>query len=159
MHPPGGGFAGKSIRTVEGHARDGQLSVLQRAFVDHFSFQCGYCTPGFLNEGQVLLERLAKSRVPRADLDRTIRDALDGHLCRCTGYIKYHEAVRDVDAPIRRVPGLGSHQLERSHAPIMGVTSSGCGDERTSSRPRDGSARLVTILPKPCFNEIKRSRS
>jgi aerobic-type carbon monoxide dehydrogenase small subunit (CoxS/CutS family) len=44
----------------------------------------------------VLLERLAKTRVPRAELDRTILDALDGHLCRCTGYIKYHEAVRDV---------------------------------------------------------------
>jgi aerobic-type carbon monoxide dehydrogenase small subunit (CoxS/CutS family) len=60
------------------------------------SFQCGYCTPGFLNEGQVLLERLAKTRVPRADIEKTIAQTLDGHLCRCTGYIKYHEAVRDV---------------------------------------------------------------
>ena len=52
--------------------------------------------PGFLNEGQVLLERLAKKPVTRADLEKTIAEALDGHLCRCTGYIKYHEAVRDV---------------------------------------------------------------
>jgi aerobic-type carbon monoxide dehydrogenase small subunit (CoxS/CutS family) len=89
-------FDGKIIRTVEGHASDGELSVLQKAFIQHFAFQCGYCTGGFLNEGQVLLERLAKAPVKRADLESTIAEALDGHICRCTGYIKYHEAVRDV---------------------------------------------------------------
>jgi aerobic-type carbon monoxide dehydrogenase small subunit (CoxS/CutS family) len=89
-------FDGKTIRTVEGLARDGELSVLQKAFIRHFAFQCGYCTAGFLNEGQVLLERLAKAPVKRADLENTIAEALDGHICRCTGYIKYHEAVRDV---------------------------------------------------------------
>ncbi len=89
-------FDGKAIRTVEGHAKDGQLSALQKAFVDHFAFQCGYCTAGFLNEGQVLLERLSKAPVARDQLEQTIADALDGHLCRCTGYVKYHEAVRDV---------------------------------------------------------------
>jgi aerobic-type carbon monoxide dehydrogenase small subunit (CoxS/CutS family) len=89
-------FNGKSIRTVEGHARNGELSELQKAFIAHFAFQCGYCTAGFLNEGQVLLERLAKAPVPRAELEKTVADALDGHLCRCTGYVKYHEAVRDV---------------------------------------------------------------
>jgi aerobic-type carbon monoxide dehydrogenase small subunit (CoxS/CutS family) len=89
-------FNGKKIRTVEGHAKNGELSTLQKAFIAHFAFQCGYCTAGFLNEGQVLLERLAISPVPREDLEQTITDALDGHICRCTGYIKYHEAVRDV---------------------------------------------------------------
>ena len=89
-------FDGKTIRTVEGLARDGELSVLQKAFIRHFAFQCGYCTAGFLNEGQVLLERLAKAPVKRADLENIIAEALDGHICRCTGYIKYHEAVRDV---------------------------------------------------------------
>ena len=93
---PAVSFAGKRIRTIEGHARNGELSALQKAFVEHFAFQCGYCTPGFVNEGQVLLERLARSPIPRADLDRTILEALDGHLCRCTGYVKYHEAVRAV---------------------------------------------------------------
>ena len=53
-------FDGKTIRTVEGHAKNGELSVLQKAFIQHFAFQCGYCTAGFLNEGQVLLERLAQ---------------------------------------------------------------------------------------------------
>ena len=93
---PAASFDGKSIRTVEGHAKNGELSVLQKAFIAHFAFQCGYCTAGFLNESQVLLERLEKKRVPRPELERTIAEALDGHLCRCTGYIKYHEAVRDV---------------------------------------------------------------
>jgi aerobic-type carbon monoxide dehydrogenase small subunit (CoxS/CutS family) len=93
---PAVNFAGKSVRTVEGHAKGGELTPLQKRFIEHFAFQCGYCTPGFLNEGQVLLERLANKKVARADLEKTIAEALDGHLCRCTGYVKYHEAVRDV---------------------------------------------------------------
>jgi aerobic-type carbon monoxide dehydrogenase small subunit (CoxS/CutS family) len=93
---PAVNFAGKSIRTVEGHAKGGELTPLQKRFIEHFAFQCGYCTPGFLNEGQVLLERLANKKVARVDLEKTIAEALDGHLCRCTGYVKYHEAVRDV---------------------------------------------------------------
>ncbi len=93
---PAVSFDGMAIRTVEGHAKNGELSALQKAFIYHFAFQCGYCTAGFLNESQVLLERLAKKPVTRADLEKTIAEALDGHLCRCTGYIKYHEAVRDV---------------------------------------------------------------
>ena len=65
-------FNGKSIRTVEGHARNGELSALQKAFIEHFAFQCGYCTAGFLNEAQVLLERLAKTPAPRDELETTI---------------------------------------------------------------------------------------
>ena len=93
---PAASFDGKSIRTVEGHAKDGELTPLQKAFINNFAFQCGYCTAGFLNEGQVLLERLTKAPIARADLEKTIAEALDGHLCRCTGYIKYHQAVRNV---------------------------------------------------------------
>jgi aerobic-type carbon monoxide dehydrogenase small subunit (CoxS/CutS family) len=93
---PAASFHGKAIRTVEGHANKGELSILQKAFIKHFAFQCGYCTAGFLNEGQVLLERLAMKPIARADIERTIADALNGHLCRCTGYVKYHEAVREV---------------------------------------------------------------
>jgi hypothetical protein len=51
---PAANFNGKAIRTVESHAKNGELSVLQKAFIEHFAFQCGYCcTPGFLNEGQI----------------------------------------------------------------------------------------------------------
>ena len=70
-------FDGKTIRTVEGHAKDGELSALQKAFIEHFAFQCGYCTAGFLNEGQVLLERLAQdagdARRAREDHRRSAR--------------------------------------------------------------------------------------
>ncbi len=90
---PAASFHGKTIRTVEGHAKNGELSPLQKAFIEHFAFQCGYCTAGFLNEAQVLLERLAKTPAPRAGLEDLIAPALDGHLCRCTGYVKYQEAV------------------------------------------------------------------
>jgi aerobic-type carbon monoxide dehydrogenase small subunit (CoxS/CutS family) len=93
---PAAAFDGQSIRTVEGHAREGMLTPLQAAFIRHFAFQCGYCTPGFLNEGQVLLERLEKAPIPRTEVERVVAEALDGHLCRCSGYVKYHEAVRDV---------------------------------------------------------------
>ncbi len=93
---PAVNFDGTAIRTVEGHAKDGALTALQTAFVEHFAFQCGYCTPGFLNEGQVLLERLEKNKIPSAELGAVIAEALDGHLCRCTGYVNYHAAVRAV---------------------------------------------------------------
>jgi aerobic-type carbon monoxide dehydrogenase small subunit (CoxS/CutS family) len=93
---PAVNFDGMKIRTVEGHARDGALTELQKAFIAHYSFQCGYCTAGFLNEGQVLLERLQSNPIPRERLEETILEALDGHLCRCTGYVRYHQAVRDV---------------------------------------------------------------
>ncbi len=93
---PAVNFNGKTIRTVEGHAKGDALTPLQKAFIAHFAFQCGYCTAGFLNEGQVLLERLEKAPVSRDALEATIAQALDGHLCRCTGYVKYHEAVRAV---------------------------------------------------------------
>ena len=95
-------FAGKNLRTVEAHAeRDAhgnpaRLSPVQQAFIEHFAFQCGYCTSGFVNGATVLLERLQREPVARQDLERTIMDALDRHVCRCTGYVRYYEAVRDV---------------------------------------------------------------
>ena len=69
---PAASFNGKTIRTVEGHAKDGKLSPLQKAFIEHFAFQCGYCTAGFLNESQVLLERLAKTRRRARSLRRRL---------------------------------------------------------------------------------------
>lgn len=102
-------FAGKRIRTVEGHAkRDAagaivELSPVQQAFLDHFSFQCGYCTPGFVNAATVLLERLKKTPVAAAEVEATITEALDPHLCRCTGYVRYYQAVK---ALVLATPGL-----------------------------------------------------
>ena len=91
---PAVAFNGQSVRTVEGHAKGNELSALQKAFITHFAFQCGYCTAGFLNEGQVFLERLAKTPLPREKLESEIVEALDGHLCRCTGYMRIFESVK-----------------------------------------------------------------
>jgi len=102
-------FAGKSIRTVEAHAElDVQgnpvkLSPVQQAFIEHFAFQCGYCTSGFVTGATVLIERLKREPVGREDLERTITEALDRHICRCTGYVRYNEAVREV---VLATPGL-----------------------------------------------------
>jgi aerobic-type carbon monoxide dehydrogenase small subunit (CoxS/CutS family) len=106
---PAHAFEGKRVRTVEGIAqRDLQgkllaLSTVQRAFLNHFSFQCGYCTPGFVNAATVLIERLKRAPVPLADLDDALLEALDPHLCRCTGYVRYYAAVREL---VLSTPGL-----------------------------------------------------
>ena len=94
---PAVSFNGKSIRTVEGHAKDGELTALQKAFIEHFAFQCGYCTAGLPQRGPGAARAPGEEAGARArDLEETIAEALDGHLCRCTGYVNYHEAVRDV---------------------------------------------------------------
>ena len=89
-------FDGKRVRTVEGHAKDGRLSDVQQAFVDHFAFQCGYCTSGFINAATHLLEDLARNPVPKGGLEDRIEASLGDHICRCTGYVRYYEAVRDL---------------------------------------------------------------
>ena len=99
---------GKSMRTIEGAARtddQGQItaSAVQKAFLEHFSFQCGYCTPGFVNSATVLMEKLEKHPVPADDVEKTIEEQLEPHICRCTGYVRYYNAVRDV---ILKTPGL-----------------------------------------------------
>ena len=101
-------FDGKSIRTIEGHAQAGAdgklvLSPIQRQFLEHYSFQCGYCTPGFVNAATVLVERLKKQPIAVSEVEATIMQALDAHICRCTGYVRYYEAVKDV---IVSTPGL-----------------------------------------------------
>jgi len=70
--------------------------AVQAAFLDHFAFQCGYCTPGFVNAAQVLVESLARAPTPRADVEARIVEAMDGHICRCTGYVRYYTALREV---------------------------------------------------------------
>ena len=79
---------GASIRTVEGLAEDDELSVLQRAFSDHHALQCGYCTPGMLMSATALL------RANPHPSDDEIKKALQGNICRCTGYWNIFEAVK-----------------------------------------------------------------
>jgi aerobic carbon-monoxide dehydrogenase small subunit len=80
--------AGKPIRTVEGLASGEELSVLQRAFMEHHGLQCGFCTPGFLMLVTGMLER-------EPDIgDDDLIDVLASNLCRCTGYQNIVKAVR-----------------------------------------------------------------
>jgi xanthine dehydrogenase YagT iron-sulfur-binding subunit len=102
-------FDGKSIRTIEGHAQRDEhgeivaLSPVQQKFLEHFSFQCGYCTPGFVNAATILIEKLKRTPIDRSELEETITEALNEHICRCTGYVRYYEAVRDL---VLSTPGL-----------------------------------------------------
>jgi aerobic-type carbon monoxide dehydrogenase small subunit (CoxS/CutS family) len=87
---------GQSITTVEGTGSMDQPSAVQQAFLDHFAFQCGYCTPGFVMATEMLLSRLRAQPVQRAQLDAAIEEAVGQHICRCTGYARYHQAIRAV---------------------------------------------------------------
>ena len=79
---------GASIRTVEGLGENGQLSPLQQAFSNHHALQCGYCTPGMLMSATYLLEHNPEPT------EAEIRKAIQGNICRCTGYWNIFEAVR-----------------------------------------------------------------
>jgi carbon-monoxide dehydrogenase small subunit len=86
---------GHAITTVEGLAQGGQLHPLQQGFWDAHGLQCGYCTPGMLMTAYALL-----ARDPDPS-ETTIREALSGNLCRCTGYQNIVKAVRQAAAASR----------------------------------------------------------
>jgi len=79
--------AGKDITTVEGVARGDQLHPIQQKFLEHAALQCGFCTSGMIMTALDLV-----ARDPDPD-DETVRHALAGNLCRCTGYDKIVRAV------------------------------------------------------------------
>jgi aerobic-type carbon monoxide dehydrogenase small subunit (CoxS/CutS family) len=78
---------GHEVTTIEGMAQEGKLHPLQEAFAELGASQCGYCSPGFLLTGKVLLD---ENPHPTRE---EIKDALAGNICRCTGYMKIFEAV------------------------------------------------------------------
>lgn len=77
---------GKNITTIEGLHN----TPIQQAFVEHFAFQCGYCTPGFIMNCHALIERH-----PKAD-DKIIKEWLHSNICRCTGYAEIERAIKSV---------------------------------------------------------------
>ncbi len=89
---------GTRIKTVEGLANGDDLSDLQQSFIDHGAVQCGFCTPGMLMSADALL-----NENPKPD-EKTIRKALAGNICRCTGYAKIVEAVAHADNPQEHCP-------------------------------------------------------
>ncbi len=78
---------GRNVRTVEGLGSPESLHPLQKSFIDHGAVQCGFCTPGILMSSKALLENN-----PNPTRDE-IKEAISGHLCRCTGYHQIIEAI------------------------------------------------------------------
>lgn len=79
---------GKKIVTAKGLAEFGELNPLQKNFLKHGAVQCGYCTPGIVTSAHALLD---KNPNPS---EGDVRDAITGHICRCTGYQQIVEAVK-----------------------------------------------------------------
>jgi len=78
---------GKEVETIEGLGSRESLHPLQKSFIDHGAIQCGFCTPGILMSAKSLLEE--NSNPTREE----IKEAISGHLCRCTGYHQIIEAI------------------------------------------------------------------
>ena len=86
---------GREVLTIEGLATQDSLHPIQKAFEDHASLQCGFCGPGVILSAKALLDDNPEPTVPE------IRDALSGNLCRCTGYTKMIEAIREAARVLR----------------------------------------------------------
>ena len=79
---------GRDVVTVEGIAKNGQLHPIQKQFIEKWALQCGYCTPGMIMSAKALLD------VNPHPTELEIREAIEGNLCRCTGYAKIVEAIQ-----------------------------------------------------------------
>ncbi|MCL2698919.1 MAG: (2Fe-2S)-binding protein [Defluviitaleaceae bacterium] len=82
---------GAQIQTIEGEAVNGELSKLQKSFIEHNGFQCGFCTPGLIMSARALL-----NKVPNPSREQII-EATEGNLCRCTGY---ETVIKSIEASI-----------------------------------------------------------
>jgi carbon-monoxide dehydrogenase small subunit len=88
---------GATVTTIEGLARDGKLHPMQEAFREHHGLQCGFCTPGMIMSAVDMVARKGH------DLDeRTVREQLEGNLCRCTGYHNIVKAIQAGAAAMKR---------------------------------------------------------
>ncbi len=86
---------GKEVETIENLAENNTLSALQQAFIDHGGSQCGYCTPGVLMSTKALLDRNPHPS------EEEIKTALEGNICRCTGYVPILDSIKSV-LPLKR---------------------------------------------------------
>ena len=103
-------YEDREIRTIEGLSQDGQLHPVQRAFIEHDGFQCGYCTPGQICSAVAMLGELQRgvpSAVSDADVppeltEEELRERMSGNLCRCGAYVGIREAIQDAAGGIAR---------------------------------------------------------
>lgn len=86
---------GQEILTIEGLSEEGKLHPIQQAFLDHGATQCGFCTPGMVMSSKALLDNNPQPT------QEDIEYALDGNICRCTGYLKIFDAVCAVAEEMR----------------------------------------------------------
>jgi aerobic-type carbon monoxide dehydrogenase small subunit (CoxS/CutS family) len=93
---PAAKAAGKDVTLVEALGSPADPHPLQKAFVEAGAVQCGYCTPGMILAAKSLLDQTTQPT------DEQIADALSGNLCRCTGYVKITEAVRNAAAEMSK---------------------------------------------------------
>lgn len=92
---------GHQVETVEGLEKNGQLHPVQQAFWDNHGLQCGFCTPGMLMTATALLRT-------GLDLDEdTVRRAISGNLCRCTGYVNIVKAILDASQRMKQQQDVG----------------------------------------------------
>jgi aerobic-type carbon monoxide dehydrogenase small subunit (CoxS/CutS family) len=95
---------GKEVLTVEGLAEGKTLHPIQQAYIDNWAFQCGFCT-----SGQIMATKAFLDETPDPTREE-IQAALDGHICRCTGYNMINEAVRDAAKRIQAKKSLESQK-------------------------------------------------
>jgi aerobic-type carbon monoxide dehydrogenase small subunit (CoxS/CutS family) len=87
---------GQRVTTIEGLADEsGRLHPLQQAFLDHFAFQCGFCTPGMILAAKALLDENSEPT------DEEMIQHMDGNLCRCTGYLPILKAIRQASNTLK----------------------------------------------------------
>ncbi|RLD15938.1 MAG: (2Fe-2S)-binding protein [Caldiserica bacterium] len=79
---------GKEVITIEGITKNNELHPIQKAFIEEGAIQCGFCTPGFVMSVKALLDKRKKPS------DEEIKEAIEGNLCRCTGYVKILKAIK-----------------------------------------------------------------
>ncbi len=85
---------GKDVTTIEGVAKNGQLSEIQRAFLENGAVQCGFCTPGMVLSTKAFIDELSDNYKNISKDD--IKKALSGNICRCTGYLQIIESVKNL---------------------------------------------------------------
>jgi aldehyde oxidoreductase len=105
---------GRTVTTIEGLSAAGKLHPLQQAFIDQGAVQCGYCTPGMILSALALLQR-----EPDPTREQIV-EALEGNLCRCTGYTKIVRAVQSAAAVLRREPLSQRDAASRGAQAVVG---------------------------------------
>jgi len=83
---------GKEVVTIEGLSENGELSAIQKSFLENGGVQCGFCTPGMIMSTKAFIDNLNG----KGASDEDIKRALSGNLCRCTGYVQIIESVKKI---------------------------------------------------------------